>query len=262
MEQSLELINWDRFTLFLYIMMRMVGFVMFNPFFGRRNIPNYYKTGMTLVLAVAVSSFYQGSVQAPATFIQLALHLLLEAAMGYMVGMIMNLFLYVPSLAGHIMDEQMGMAMAQTYDPSFQGQSTPAANILNIFSILLFFMANGHQTLLRLMLDSGKLVPFGAAALGEAAAENVVGLFVDCTLLAIKLCLPVLGAELMGQVGMGILMKAIPQINVFAINIELKVLIGLVMLLFLISPFSEFLLSMENTMLQEIENAIALAVRG
>ena len=87
-------------------------------------------------------------------------------------------------------------------------------------------------------------------------------LFIDCTLLAMKLCLPVLGAEMMGQVGMGILMKAIPQINVFAINIELKVLVGLFMLYFLLAPMSEFLLSMESSMLKEVEQAIALAVGG
>lgn len=66
----------------------------------------------------------------------------------------------------------------------------------------------------------------------------------------------------MGQVGMGVLMKAIPQINVFAINIELKVLIGLSMLYFLLAPISEFLLTMENTMLLEVEKAIALATGG
>ena len=87
-------------------------------------------------------------------------------------------------------------------------------------------------------------------------------LFIDCTLLAMKLCLPVLGAEMMGQVGMGILMKAIPQINVFAINIELKVLVGLFMLYFLLAPMSEFLLSMESSMLKEVEQAIALAMGG
>ncbi|MEY8310570.1 flagellar biosynthetic protein FliR [Oscillospiraceae bacterium 42-9] len=258
----MEFIDWSGFTLFLYILMRMTGFVLFTPFFGRNNIPSYYKVGMSLVLAVAVGYAYQGTVQVPVGVLELVLRLLLELAMGYAVGFIMNLFLYVPSLAGHIMDEQMGMAMAQTYDPSFQGQSTPAGNVLNIFSILLFFAANGHQTLLRLMLNSAQLVPFGTASLGEDIAQTAAGLFIDCTLLAIKLCLPVLGAELMGQVGMGVLMKVIPQINVFAINIELKVLVGMVMLLFLITPFSEFLLSMENTMLAEVERAISLMGGG
>lgn len=255
----MEGMDWNGLTLFLYIMMRMAGFVLFTPFFGRSNIPSYFKVGMTLVLSLAVSYSYTGEVVQPKTFLELGVRLLLEVAMGYLVGLVINIFLYIPTYAGHIVDEQMGMAMAQTYDPSFQGQATPVSNILNIFSILIFFTANGHQTLLRLMVNSGQVVPFGAAGLGDAAAEKIAMLFIDCTLLAIKLCLPILGAELMGQVGMGILMKAIPQINVFAINIELKVLVGLFMLFFLLSPISEFLLSMENTMLSEVEQAIALA---
>ena len=257
------MLDWDRLTLFLYITVRMAGFILFTPFFGRSNVPNTFKAGFTLVLAVTASGIYTGEVlPMPVTLMEFAVRLILELGVGFLVGVVMTLFLFVPSYAGHIMDEQMGMAMAQTYDPSFQGQATPASNVLNIFSILIFFSANGHHTLLRLMLDSGGVVPFGTAALGSEAAEKVAALFIDCTLLSIKLCLPVLGAELMGQVGMGVLMKAIPQINVFAINIELKVIIGLAMLYFLLAPISEFLLTMENTMLLEVEKAIALATGG
>ena len=257
------MLDWDRLTLFLYITVRMAGFILFTPFFGRSNVPNTFKAGFTLVLAVTASGIYTGEVlPMPVTLMEFAVRLILELGVGFLVGVVMNLFLFVPSYAGHIMDEQMGMAMAQTYDPSFQGQATPASNVLNILSILIFFSANGHHTLLRLMLDSGGVVPFGTAALGSEAAEKVAALFIDCTLLSMKLCLPILGAELMGQVGMGVLMKAIPQINVFAINIELKVIIGLAMLYFLLAPISEFLLTMENTMLLEVEKAIALATGG
>ena len=70
--------------------------------------------------------------------------------------------------------------------------------------------------------------------------------------------MPILAAELMGQVGMGILMKAIPQINVFAINIELKVIIGLVMLLILLVPISGFLLDAEVEMLLAVQRVLPL----
>jgi flagellar biosynthetic protein FliR len=56
---------------------------------------------------------------------------------------------------------------------------------------------------------------------------------------------------------MGILMKVIPQINVFSINIELKVMIGLALLFLLISPFSEFLLQAESTMLDSIQQVLS-----
>ena len=73
-----------------------------------------------------------------------------------------------------------------------------------------------------------------------------------------KLAAPILAAELLGQVGMGILMKVIPQINVFAINIELKVIIGLVLLMLFMAPVSEFLLDAENEMLLAVRNMLEL----
>ena len=57
---------------------------------------------------------------------------------------------------------------------------------------------------------------------------------------------------------MGVLMKAIPQINVFAINIELKVIVGMVMLLLLIQPMSEFLLETESLMLGAMRDILPL----
>ena len=83
-------------------------------------------------------------------------------------------------------------------------------------------------------------------------------LFVECTVFAVKLCLPILAAELVGQIGMGILMKVIPQINVFVINIELKVIIGLALLLLLIAPFSEYLLKIEMEMLNSLKEIVTL----
>jgi flagellar biosynthetic protein FliR len=86
--------------------------------------------------------------------------------------------------------------------------------------------------------------------------QAILELFISCTVMGIKLCMPILAAELLGQVGMGILMKVIPQINVFAINIELKVIIGLTLLLLLLAPFSEYLLAAENEMLLQIQRVL------
>ena len=73
------------------------------------------------------------------------------------------------------------------------------------------------------------------------------------------MALPILAAELLGELGMGILMKAIPQINAFVINIELKVVLGLVLVLLLMAPFSDFLLEAERTMLDSLHQVLALA---
>ena len=79
---------------------------------------------------------------------------------------------------------------------------------------------------------------------------------VSCTILSLKLALPILAASLIGQLGMGILMKVIPQINVFAINLELKIILGLFLIMLLTTPIGEFILLIEKQMLVAIQDVI------
>jgi len=251
--------DWGAFTLLMYITMRMSGFVLFNPILGRNGIPSMFKAGMILALAVSVyGAQAQTAVQVPRSLLELALRLLLELGVGGVVSLIMRFFFYIPDQGGELVDTQMGMSMGKMYDPGAQSSMTSTASMLNAMMVLLFFECNGHITLLRLMCTSGEIVPFGQAALGEAVANRAVELFTECALLAVKVSFPVLAAELMGQFGMGILMRAIPQINVFAINIELKVIIGEVMLLVMIAPMGDFLLEAEAAMLSELRAVLLL----
>lgn len=251
--------DWGAFTLFLYILMRMSGFVIFSPVFARNGIPAIFQAGLIALLSLTVYYAYGGSAPVPDSLFVFAFRLLMELGVGFMVSIVMRFFFYIATQAGEIVDTQMGLSMAKAYDPSTGTTETVTSNMLSTLMLLLFFAENGHVTLLRLMLTSGEIVPFGTAVLGMGAADNVLQLFTECALLALKIGLPILGAELMGQFGMGILMKVIPQINVFTINIDLKIIIGLLMLLLLISPMSEVLLEAESRMLGAVRQIVAAA---
>ena len=249
--------DWAQVTLFFLILARMSGFVLFNPLLGRQNIPGIVKSGLVLLLSITAIAMTEYEPAVPETILELGVRLFLELGVGYLLGIVMNLFFYIPMLGGETIDIQMGMSMGKTYDPGSQSSTTVTASLLNILMVLLFFAGNGHHTLLRIFLTSGRVVPFGQAAFGPDVYEAVIELFITCTIMGIKLCMPILAAELLGQVGMGILMKVIPQINVFAINIELKVIIGLMLLLLLMAPFSEYLLGAESEMLRQLQVLLA-----
>jgi flagellar biosynthetic protein FliR len=253
------MIDWQRLTLLMYILMRMSGFVLFIPLLGRQNVPAIFRVGLTLVLTWTVGAFTPGFAPVPATIVELAVRLLLEFGLGMVVGIVTQFFItMIPLAAGEIVDNQMALSMAQTYDPSTSVSMSSTGNMLNSLAMLVFFTENGHNTLLRILLTSGNMIPFGQARIGASAMEAGAQLFIECFLLAVKLTLPIMAAELLGQIGMGILMKVIPQINVFSINIELKVIIGLLFLLLFMSPISEFLLKAENEMLLSVEGMIKL----
>ncbi len=241
------MVDWAELNLFFVILARMSGFVLFNPILGRQGIPNLAKSGLIMVLSVTAASMTEYRPPVPETVLETAVIFLLEIALGYILGLTVNIFFYVPLLGGETIDSQMGMSMGKTYDPASQSSVSVSATLFNVLMMLLFFAANGHHTLLRIMLCSGRVVPFGQVAFGPELYAAVVELFV-----------PILAAELLGQMGMGILMKVIPQINIFVINIDLKVIIGLALELLLIAPFSEYLLKVEFDMLQALQRLLQI----
>ena len=256
------LLDWDNLTLLFYIGMRMTGFVAFSPFFARSGVPMPFRTGLIVMFTLVVWSAYDGPVPAPGSILELAVRLLLELLVGLALNLVIRFFFYIPDQAGELVDTQMGLSMARSYDPGSQASSTVTANLLSQMMLVLFFVCSGHVTLIRLVLDSGDLMPFGTAALGGRLADRCLTLFTECVLLAVKMGFPILGAELMGQVGMGVLMKVIPQINVFAINIELKVVIGLAMLSMMMGPISSYLLEAESYLLTQIKDLLWLMSQG
>lgn len=252
------MVDWAQLYLFELIFMRMSGFLLFNPLLGRSNLPAMVKTGMALVLSILVFGTAGTGVPQPDTLVELAFRLLLELGIGLVLGFVMRVVFSVVQIGGEVIDTQMGMTMAQIYDASSQANLSVTASLLNILLILDFFAENGHYTLMRLLTTSGELVPYGAAALGDGVYAYVIELFLACMLLAVKLAMPILAAELLGEVGMGGLMKAIPQINAFVINIELKVIIGLLLFFLLLTPINEFLLELESGMLSELGRILRL----
>nr|WP_325213394.1 flagellar biosynthetic protein FliR [uncultured Oscillibacter sp.] len=252
------MIDEGALTLFLLITARMSGFVMFNPLLSRQNFPGTFRAGFTLLLSAFTYSVEGGRVEPPAGVIPLAGAVLLELTVGFVLGMIVNFFFYIPQMAGLSIDTQMGMTMNQIYDSGSRSNMSVTGTLLNTLMILLFFAGNGHHTLLRIMLTSGQVVSYGGVSIGNDLTNLALELFVECTVLSVKLCMPILAAELIGQLGMGVLMKVIPQINVFSINIELKVIVGLWLLLMLMLPISEFLLETEQLMLNSLHQMLGL----
>lgn len=243
--------------LFLTIMMRITGFVSLNPIFGRRDIPNLVKAGFIFVLTLSV--YFYTPLQAlsvPTTVLEFGVKMLLEFVIGYAISFIIQCFFYIILQAGSQIDNQMGLSMSENYDPAMGISSTMTSTFFNIMFMLLFFIENGHITLLRIFISSGQIVPFGSVVITEQITKYVLDTFVSCTILALKLAMPILAASLIGELGMGILMKTIPQINVFAINIELKIVLGLFLIMLLIAPIGEYILLIEKQMLVAIQDVV------
>lgn len=248
--------NTAQLTLLSLILMRMSGFILLNPLFGRRNVPLQIKAGIIMVLTLAVYSYYQGEAFQIESSIEYIFLLLKEFAAGYVVGFVMQLFFYVLTFTGYIMDFQMGLSMSTIFDPQLNVQIPITGSVFQSFFILLFFAVDGHLVLMKILLESAKIVPYGGILITQGLAEHILDLFLECTVMAVKFAMPLLAAEFLVEMGVGILNKMAPQINVFVINIQMKIIVGIGLLLILSTPFFDYLTKVLTTMIKAVEGIL------
>ncbi len=246
------------FQLLTLVIMRMTGCILFNPFFSRRNIPAMFKAGLIIALSIIVTSFQTYEMVEIYSPIAYAVLLIKELFIGYVLGLTMYIFEMVPLYAGSIADMQMGMSMATVYDANSGAQIALSSNILQIYYTLLFFVVDGHLALLKIFMLSGDVVGYGQVTLNPEAIDLILIIFMECIVLAVKLVLPIIGFEFIMEVSIGLLMRIIPQINLFVLSIQLRVLSGVTILLFLISPIGEYLLDVSSQMVKNLQIMLQL----
>lgn len=247
----------DSFNIFIIIFARMTGLFLISPIFGRRNIPVYTKVGLSLLLSYIV---FSGKVIAIETefesWLQLGYCLIRELLVGFVIGFITSLTFSAIWTAGQILDTQIGFGIVNTIDPQNNIQVPLMANFHNLLAILLFFTLDGHHKLIQVIFNSYDIVPLGAGAITKNLSMGMVKLFTDSFLLSVKITIPVIAASFLSEIAFGILARAVPQINVFIVQIPFRIFIGLVVLLVIIPFFIKGLNGIFNNMFSNMGTMI------
>ncbi len=230
------------FTLLMMIFMRMTGCIIFNPIFGRKNLPVIFKIGLTIMLSIFVYGLIPDtqSIHIESVTIYI-IALIKELSIGFIIGYIINLFLSTLILAGEFMDMQIGISMAKIYDPQSNVSMPITASLINVMLMIVFFLSNGHLTLIEVFCHSSQAIPYGSLTISPDVYKELALMFSTILIYAVKMSMPLLAAELIAEIGVGLIMKAVPQINVFIVNLQIKILIGFVMIFLLIPPFAAFI---------------------
>ncbi len=253
----------NNYAIVFLIFLRTAGMVVFNPFFSRSNIPPLFKGGLILFLSLIIAANLDAANLADfgqVTTLTYMVMIFKELFIGFVIGFVLNLFVSLLLLAGEIMDLQMALGMAKVYDPASNVSMPLMGSILNFLFMLLFFAVNGHLTLIKIFTLSYNAVPVGVPHLNLEMAPFFVSLLGSVTVLILKLAFPLVAAEILIEMCMGILMKAIPQINVFSLNLPIKLLLGLAMILILLVPTSNFMDHYITLMFENVAQALKLAV--
>lgn len=248
--------NVAQLTLFSLIMMRMSGFILLNPVLGRRNIPMIAKAGFIFGLTILIYSLSMEEVVEPENMIIFGFLLMKEFVVGYMIGYVMELFFFAITFGGYIIDFQLGLSMSTVYDPQSNSQVAVTGSLLQTWFMLLFFAVDAHLALMKIMVTSAEIVPYGGIVITTNLGKRVIELFLECAELGVRLSLPILAAEFLVQVGIGIMNKVVPQISIFVINIQIKLIVGMGLLVILFSPTGEHLNRILTEMMKSVQGIL------
>ena len=225
---------FERYDIFLFVFVRITGFIVFNPVLGRRNVPVMTRGALAFVLSLtalmAITSNPEVDALQTADFghmLMFGIYIIKEFVFGYLMGLVVNLFYMIVVVGGEMMDLQIGLAMSQLFDPASNVQMPLMGNFLNFAFMLMFFLTNAHITLVGILFMSFQISPVGIMAFNPEVGLYLMKIFAEIFIMCLKLAFPIIVAELMMEVGVGLLMRAVPQINIFVVGLQMKILAGI-----------------------------------
>lgn len=248
--------DMNQYMIFLFACCRVSGMIFFNPIFGRKSIPNVLKVGLTLI--IALNAVYEiGNISViNYTTIELILAMLKEFLVGLTIGFIMQMFLSIFHIGGELIDMQMGFSMASMYDPTSNTNISLTGNLMTAMYIMLFFLSNSHLALMNIVIKSFQLVPIGLQAVSSRLSVFFIELFACILAYAVQLSMAIVVTEIIVEVAVGILMRLVPNINVFVVNLQIKIIVGLVVLLTIIPALAKYMTMINSIMMERIAQVL------
>lgn len=248
--------NWD-YILLLFL--RVSALIFSSPIFGRNTIPAVAKIGLCAALTYVFFAAVPQS-EPIAYNDDIFFYILLcvkELLLGLIMGYVLNLFITLAFTAGQIIDMQMGFGMVNVFDVQSNLSIPVTGNFLNIIMLLVFFAVNGHYKLVELLYQTVVAIPIGSTVFSATIATVAIELFAKAFLLAVYVALPMIGAGLLSEVCLGILIRAMPQMNAFSIGMPLKVILGFILLLIILPVYVNFTDVIFDSMFTGLDNMFA-----
>lgn len=213
---------------FLLILVRVTCFVYVAPFFSLNGVPRRVKIGFSIFLAYLLYTAVDRNEVVYNTLLGYAVIVMKEALTGFLIGWGAQICATVTSLAGSIADMEIGLSMVSLMDPTTRQQATFTGVFYQYFFTLLMIITGMYQYLIRALIDSFTLIPInGAIFRSESLVESLAVFMGDYITIGFRIILPIFCTMILLNAVMGVLAKVSPQMNMFAVGMQLKVLVGL-----------------------------------
>ena len=219
----------DTFEYFLMILVRVATFVYIASFFGMNNTPHRVKIGFSAFLAIILFQTIQPKEALEYSgVIGFAIIILKEGITGVLIGYAANICNSIIVFSGKVIDMEIGLAMANMYDPTTRSQSGLTGTMYNYFIMMLLIVTDMHHYILRALIDTYQILPVNGTVFDwEHLMGSMIMYMADMMVIGFRIALPIFACSMILSCILGIMAKVAPQMNMFAVGMQVKILLGL-----------------------------------
>lgn len=219
---------------FLLIFTRVSCFVFIAPFFSMNSVPARVRIGISFFTAMLLyQALSPADIIVYGTVMEYALIVMKEAITGLLIGFSATMCTSIVNFAGSVADMETGLSMVTLLDPTTR-ENTSITGVFFQYVLMLMMIATGmYRYLFGALADTFTLIPVNGAVFHSDRLLNSMLLFLgEYILIGFRIVLPVFCVILLLNAVLGILAKVAPQMNMFSVGIQLKILTGLGVLFF------------------------------
>ncbi len=241
-----QLLAW--ISAFLLPFFRVAAFVTIIPIFSMKAVPKRVKLFFALCITIAIAPSSQVDVVVDPVSLQMFLLIVQQILVGLVMGFALQIVFAAIVNAGQLVGMQMGLGFAQMMDPA-TGVSVPVVSqFYNLVAILIFLAMNGHLVMVSQLAQSFHIFPVGQTIDPKSFYDLVeYGLWIFKG--ALVMALPVVISLLMVTMIMGVITRATPQMNIFAVGFSISIIGGfIIILLTLQSAGEQMMVLMSNSL--------------
>ena len=230
---SFSQLNEAQILVFALILLRMLSFVVSSAIFGSQTLTVHLKVLLGIVFTIAV---YQ-PIATNETLVRindLQDNLILlsarEVVLGLILGFVTRLFFFAVSMAGEIVSVAVGLGQAQVFNPTIGSMGNAMEQFYSVLATLVFLSMDGHHMMIKGAIDSFTTSPVAQLTFQYASFAELVLKMQSFFIIGIKMAAPVLISMIIIQLGMALLSRVVPQINVMVTSSAVTLLAGYVIL--------------------------------
>lgn len=233
------------------VITRTSAFFMILPVFGWPTIPARIKVAMVILVSIFICMITPiFTPDGQVSTLKASLMLINEAVFGAALGITISILFQSVKVATHIIEQQIGLTMAEILDPLTGSSSKPLSSLLEMIFIVLFLAANGHHAFILIINQSYEILPAGAFADPAILAEAVIKSGSQMFTAALRLAGPILATFLVVMALLAILARIVPEMNILFISMPIRAAVGLIMVTLFLPIINSFVSEFAELMVE------------